>query len=115
MVYKEHRHEGPLKEMSDEEEKEIEIETGEKDEEVYTKKGRAKLVEDDEIEPEEEGFMEGAEREGKNAKCRKCGKILVDEDFVEKEIDDEVMRFCSSECAEEYEDIHDQEKEDEFK
>ncbi|MAG08124.1 hypothetical protein CMO89_01520 [Candidatus Woesearchaeota archaeon] len=85
-----------------EEEIEEDMETGEKEEDVYTEEGREKLVEDDEIEPGEEGFMKGAEGLGQDSKCRKCGKILKDE-FLEKEIDGELHRFCSDKCAEEYE------------
>ena len=40
---------------------ELEMETGEKDEDVYTEEGRQKLQEDDEIEPWEEGFAKGAQ------------------------------------------------------
>lgn len=79
-----------------------EMEIGERDEEVYDEEGREKLLENDEISPAEEGFMEGAEGGGKGAKCRKCGKILL-QDFVEKEIDGEIYRFCSNKCANSYE------------
>ncbi len=68
---------------------------------VYSEEGRESLVEDDEISPEEEGFMEGANGGGQGAKCRRCGAILGD-DFIEKEIDGEIYRFCSDECAEKY-------------
>jgi len=74
------------------------------DEDIYTEEGREKLVDDAEIEPWEEGFMKGAEDDGQGAKCRKCGKILIGpEDIVEKEIDGEVLRFCSDECVHSYE------------
>jgi len=71
------------------------------DEDIYSEEGREKQVEDDEISPLEEGFMEGAEGGGKGAKCRKCGKIL-DDDFIEKKVGDELCRFCSDECADKY-------------
>lgn len=77
----------------------------EPDEEIYSEEGRKKLVEEDEIEPWEEGFMEGADEDGKQAKCRKCGKLLTD-DIVEREIDDELFWFCSEECAEKYGEEH---------
>lgn len=73
----------------------------EDEEDIYSKEGREELVDDDEISPLEEGFMEGAHDDGQGAKCRKCGKILTD-DFVEREIGNEIYRFCSDECAEEY-------------
>ena len=46
------------------------------DEEVYSSDGRSKLVEDDEISPWEAAFMEGADMDGQQAKCRGCGKML---------------------------------------
>ncbi|MFH1849824.1 MAG: hypothetical protein ABH879_06585 [archaeon] len=71
--------------------------------EVYTEEGRESLVEDDEIEPWEEGFMEGACGKGHGAKCETCGKIFIGpEDVVETEIQGEVRRFCSQECADKY-------------
>jgi len=69
----------------------------EKEEDIYSEEGRESLVEDDEITPTEEGFMEGAHDDGQGAKCRKCGKPLLD-DFVEKEINGEIYRFCSDHC-----------------
>ena len=63
------------------------------DESIYSEKGRENLVDDDEISPAEEGFMEGAEGDGQGAQCRKGGTILMD---------DEVCRFCCEECADKY-------------
>jgi len=87
-----------------EEETEQDMETGEKEEDVYTKEGREKLVEDDEIKPEEEAFMEGEEEKGELAKCANCGKVLSQkkEEVIEREIDDEIFWFCSDKCANEY-------------
>ena len=72
------------------------------EEDVYTPKGRNELLEDDEITPVEEGFMEGAESYGETGKCANCGKILTG-DFIEREINGRVYRFCSEKCAEEFE------------
>ncbi|HLD06613.1 MAG TPA: hypothetical protein VJC16_03710 [Candidatus Nanoarchaeia archaeon] len=72
-------------------------------EEIYSDEGREEMVENDEIEPWEEGFMEGAEQGGQNAKCRKCGKVLVNRDMVEREIKGAVCWFCSEDCADKYE------------
>ena len=81
-----------------------EINESEDIEKVYSEEGRDSLVEDDEMEPWEQGFMEGAEDDGQGAKCRKCGKVLIGPDsIVEREIDGEVYRFCSEECAEKFE------------
>jgi len=72
------------------------------DKDIYSEEGREELVDSDEISPAEEGFMEGADGDGQGAKCRKCGKILMD-DFIEKRFGEEIFRFCSDECAEKYE------------
>jgi hypothetical protein len=62
---------------------------------VYEPEKREDLVEDDEISAEEEGFLEGAEGLGQDAKCRKCGKLLMEaNEVVEKEIKGEVIKFC---------------------
>ncbi len=71
------------------------------DEDIYSKEGREDLVDSDEISPAEEGFMEGAHDDGQGAKCRKCGKVLMD-DFIERKIGDEIFRFCSDECVDRY-------------
>ncbi|MBI2142162.1 hypothetical protein HYU15_01580 [Candidatus Woesearchaeota archaeon] len=77
--------------------------TGEEHEEdIYEEEEREKLEEEeDEITPGEEGFMKGYEEGRKMASCAKCGTAIV-EDFVEKEIEGEVYRFCSNHCAESY-------------
>lgn len=82
----------------------LEMEEGKKDEEVYTEEGREKELENDEIEPWEEGFMEGAEGRGKKNCCSECGKLLEEEkeDIYEREFDDEIKLFCSEEHAEKY-------------
>lgn len=81
----------------------LEVEIGYKEEDVYSDEGRADLVEDDEITPEEEGFMEGAEYDGQQAKCANCGKMLGKENTVEKQIEGEVKWFCSEHCVEKFE------------
>jgi hypothetical protein len=83
------------------EEEDLEMDEGEKEEEVYSKKGREKLTEEDEIEPWEEGFMEGASDKGKEGHCPVCGKPLSEdkEEIIEKEIDGETVQFCSEKCA----------------
>lgn len=96
---------GIEKEKTDDE-KSLEMETGEKEEDVYDDAGRDKLMEDDEITPEEDAFLEGYEDKGHLAKCEECGKLLEDVDnkegIVEREFDGELRRFCSEECAEKY-------------
>lgn len=86
------------------EELESEMEEGLKEEEVYTKEGREKLIEDAEIEPWEEGFMEGAERRGEQHCCAYCGALLGDEEteIYEREFDGDLLWFCSAEHAQRY-------------
>ncbi len=80
-----------------------EMESGEKDETVYDETGREKLVEDGEISPEEEGFMEGAEDDGEQGKCANCGAALLDaEHTVETKIDGKQHFFCSEHCLDKY-------------
>lgn len=83
----------------------LEMELGQKDEDVYSEEGREHLVEDDEISPTEAGFMKGEEDGGKDAVCTSCGQILQEdhEEIVEKEFDGEIRLFCNSECVEDYE------------
>ncbi|MBW2971542.1 hypothetical protein KY359_00770 [Candidatus Woesearchaeota archaeon] len=86
-------------------EKRLEMDTGEKEETVYTATGREKLEEDDEIDTWEEGFMEGAEDDGEQGKCANCGAALIDpDDVVETKIKGKVTWFCSNNCLEEFKD-----------
>jgi len=80
--------------------KELAMDIGKKEEEVYSETGREKLVDDDEIAPWEEGFMEGAEERGELAKCAYCGKVLGEENIVEKRVKGEIYLFCSENHAE---------------
>ena len=93
-----------IKKPETSEEIEQDMETGEKEETVYSEEGREKLAEDDEIEPFEEGYMEGAEGRGKKNCCAECGKLISedDENIVEREFEGEVKWFCSEEHAENY-------------
>lgn len=68
------------------------------EEDVYSNEGREELLEDDEINPDEEGFMLGYTEGDKLAKCARCGKVIVD-DAVEREISGKIFNFCSDECA----------------
>jgi len=81
-----------------------EMESGKREEEVYSEEGREKLVEDDEIEDWEQGFMEGAEGRGEQASCAYCGKLLGEDEknIVEREFNGEIKWFCSAEHAQKY-------------
>lgn len=78
---------------------EREIETGDKEEDIYTDEGREVAEDDDMITNEEEGFMEGYDEGDRATKCARC-KTLLEEDFIEEEINGEEYRFCSEKCAE---------------
>ena len=69
---------------------------------IYEGKSREELVDADEIDDDEEGFMKGYESESDAAFCDTCKKILT-RTHVEKEINAEVYSFCSEECAENFE------------
>lgn len=91
---------------------EQEMETGEKEENVYSEEGREKLSEDDEMDPSEEGFMEGAEGRGQKHCCAECGKLLGEdeENIVEREFEGDMKWFCSEEHAENYAKKHEEEE-----
>ena len=73
----------------------------EEDMDIYEKDQAEEMTEEDEIEPEEEGFMKGYSEGKKSAKCSKCNKIL-EQDIVEKDVEGEIYRFCSEKCAEDF-------------
>jgi len=84
------------------EEKKQKIEEGQEDEDVYTEEGEELLTENDEITDIEEGIMLGYE-EGENLiNCVQCKKELIDDKFIEEEIENELYRFCSEQCAERF-------------
>lgn len=70
---------------------------------IYSEEGREELIEEeDEITDLDEGFMKGYDEGEKAAVCANCGHALGDK-FVEEEFNGEVYRFCSDECASEFE------------
>ena len=69
---------------------------------VYNEENREELVDAGEIEPEEDGFMQGYNEESDPSKCANCGKTLV-RDFIEEKIKDETYRFCCDDCASKFE------------
>jgi ribosomal protein L24E len=91
------------------------IEEGEKDKSVYGEEGREQLVEEDEIEPFEEGFMEGAEGRGKKSCCAECGKALNSDkgQLFEREFNGETLWFCSDKHAHNYAKKHPEKEEPE--
>ncbi len=74
------------------------------EEEIYSEEGREEMLDNDEISPEEEGFMEGAEGRGEQNCCAECGELLGEKetDLYEREFDGEIKWFCCEEHAENY-------------
>ncbi|MEW5896714.1 MAG: hypothetical protein AB1668_03420 [Nanoarchaeota archaeon] len=84
------------------EEKEWGMRKGEEDEDIYKKEGREMLEEEDaEIEPWEEGFMEGAADAAQLSKDALTGEPLKD-DVYEAEIDGKFYRFVNKENAKKF-------------
>ena len=82
------------------EEKSDAMEHGEEDEDIYSIEGRDKLEEDSEIDPWEEGFMEGASQAGQLGKDALTGEPLMDiEDVVETVIGGKTYRFVNEKNA----------------
>ena len=78
---------------------------GELDEDIYDPEGRDYQEESDEIEPWEEGFMEGASDAGQFGKDALTGEPLMDSDDVfEAEIDGKFYRFANKENAKKFRD-----------
>ena len=85
------------------EEKTEQMESGDADEDLETPEGREKQIEEDEVEPWEAGFAEGASDEGQLAKDALTGEPLMDvEDVVELEIDGKKYRFVNQENAQKF-------------
>lgn len=79
------------------------MDEGEKDEDVYTEEGIQKLEENDEIEPWEEGFVEGAKDFGQLGKDALTGEPLMGaDDIVEMELGEKMYRFVSRANAEKF-------------
>lgn len=84
------------------EEEKHQMDVGESEEEVYSEAGLEDLSrEEDELTDTDEGFMKGYIEGAKSAKCVACGKVLA-KNVVELEHNDQVYRFCSSDCAEKF-------------
>ena len=68
---------------------------------IYDKGFREELEESDEINEAEEGFMQGYEEDELIAECANCKKML-NNNYIEEEINDRKYRFCSERCAERF-------------
>ena len=72
------------------------------DEDIYDKEQREEQLDDDAIEPQEAGFMEGYQNP-KLIQCGSCGKEVDLEKSIEKEINGETYWFCNEKCADHFE------------
>ena len=89
------------KETSEEIKEDMDL--GTKEEDPYTKEGREKMEDEDEMDNVEEGFMEGASGGGQLGKDALTGEPLMGtEDVVEMEIKGKLYRFVNSENAEKF-------------
>jgi YHS domain-containing protein len=87
------------------------IKVGEHEIDPLTSEGRETLVEDDEMEPWEAGFAEGASDEGQLGKDALTGEPLIDEEeVVEAEINGKIYRFVSEENAKKFREKHEIER-----
>lgn len=85
------------------EEQELHIQKGEDEADVYSEKGRELLEDDDEIEPWEQGFMEGAHDAGQLGKDAFTGEPLKGvDDVIEMKIGQTVYRFANRKNAEKF-------------
>lgn len=92
---------GILKEETAEEKK-LKMKLGEEDEDIYSEEGQEEEVEEDEIEPWEEGFMQGASGAGQLGKDALTGKPLVGRKVVEAEIEGKLYRFATETNAQKF-------------
>jgi hypothetical protein len=81
--------------LTDETEEQIEddMRVGKKDEDIYEEPGQELLEEDDEIEPWEQGFMQGATKAGQLSKDALTGEPLKARDIIELRINGKLYRF----------------------
>ncbi|MBD3318804.1 hypothetical protein GF342_02755 [Candidatus Woesearchaeota archaeon] len=79
---------------------EMQMHIGETPVDVYSEEGLDEEMENDEIEPWEEGFMHGELHGGSMAECYTCGKVLDQEsdDIFEREVEHVRRVYCSVEC-----------------
>ncbi len=92
---------GILKEETADEKK-AKMKAGEEDEDIYTQEGQEEEVEEDEIEPWEEGFMKGASGAGQLGKDALTGKPLIGQKVVELQIEGKLYRFSTQANAEKF-------------
>ena len=91
-----------LKEESKEEIAE-DIKEGKKTEDVYSDEGLEVMEDEDELEPWEEGFMQGTKDDGQLGKDALTGEALIDEKkIIETEIKGKTYRFVNDDNAKKF-------------
>ena len=86
--------------------KKDDMEEGQFEADVYTEEGAQELVDNDEIDASEAGFMEGYENTDL-AYCDNCGKNITDaKEAIEEVINDKKHIFCCRACRDEYDKKH---------
>ncbi|MBU0470877.1 MAG: hypothetical protein KKA62_02905 [Nanoarchaeota archaeon] len=66
-------------------------------------KSTEKVIEQEDLESSEEGFLRGYGEEDEVEECAECGSAVDEEKKVTKNIDGEDQVFCSTDCAEDFE------------
>ncbi len=72
------------------------------DDDIYDEEEREEQLEEDEITPEEAGFVEGYEKL-RFVKCGQCGKSVDVEKAFEIEVKGNDYLFCSEKCGDKFE------------
>ncbi|MCX6802684.1 MAG: TRASH domain-containing protein [Candidatus Diapherotrites archaeon] len=67
---------------------------------------------DEDVNPEEAGFMQGYER-GDTTECANCGEEIEKETAVKKKLKGKLKYFCCDECREEFIEVLEDEEEEE--
>ena len=78
-------------------------EVKEESDDIYDEEVVEKLSEEDEMHPEEAGFMEGYDEGDAVIKCANCGKLIDLDAAFEEKIGKKTHRFCSVNCSESFE------------
>ena len=68
---------------------------------VYSDNFNESLEEDDEISEAEEGFMVGYNEDDFVKECENC-KNLLDDNFIQHELNNKKYGFCSKKCLREF-------------
>jgi len=72
------------------------------EDDIYEDQGLEEAKESDEIDDLEEGFMKGYDDEEELLRCKKCKRVVSENNAVEREINHETVIFCSEKCAKAY-------------